>query len=83
MNNFSELLAIDLSLTVTVNGQTQVRPLLEPMEFKCTDIVEIDGIAVLPRYRHLAQHGKLVIDRPFYQWYHQVSGQGWLLQPQM
>jgi len=23
----------------------------------------------------------LYIDRPFYQWYHQVSGQGWLLSP--
>jgi hypothetical protein len=24
---------------------------------------------------------KLVIDRPFYQWRHQITGQGWLLEP--
>lgn len=25
----------------------------------------------------------LVIDRPFYQWWHQVTGQGWLLEPRV
>lgn len=32
---------------------------------------------------HIVQHGSwsLDINRPFYQWYHHVSGQGWLLEP--
>ena len=32
---------------------------------------------------YLGYNGKwtLDIDRPFYQWYHQISGQGWLLTP--
>ena len=32
---------------------------------------------------HLGVNGswKLTIDRPFYQWRHQVTGQGWLLEP--
>jgi hypothetical protein len=32
---------------------------------------------------YLGYNGKWIldIDRPFYQWYHQTSGQGWLLSP--
>jgi hypothetical protein len=34
-----------------------------------------------PKTNYLGYNGKwtLTIDRPFYQWLHQVSGQGWLL----
>ena len=32
---------------------------------------------------HIVQHGqwRFRIDRPFYQWYHDISRQGWLLKP--
>ena len=61
--------------------------------------LDIDGLAVIPTYAHLAQyhndHGQgratdylgfngqwsLHIPRPFYQWWHEITGQGWLLKP--
>ncbi len=53
-----------------------------PLEFDASATVIIDGIEILPKYRHRAINGKLTITEPFYRWYHQVSGQGWLLTPQ-
>jgi hypothetical protein len=82
MNNFSELLDTELLLTVSVNGQEYQQPLLDTMSFCVTDTVFVDGIEVLPHYQHLAVDGQLIINQPFYQWYHTVSGQGWLLKPQ-
>lgn len=81
MNNFSDLLATEFNLDVNVNGVTQHRPLREAMTFNTGDCVTVDGIEVLPRYAHLALDNQLHIDRPFYQWLHSVSGQGWLLKP--
>jgi len=52
------------------------------MDFDANHEVVIDGNEILPRYQHLANNGRLVIAEPFYQWLHQVSGQGWLLRPQ-
>jgi hypothetical protein len=57
------------------------------------EIVEfsVDGLEILPLYRHVASPPTHYIDKlgiwnlniplPFYQWYHDISGQGWLLKP--
>ena len=82
MKNFLELLATELHLTVLVNNIAYSANLTVPMEFNANDTVTVDGIEILPKYWHLAVDGKLTISKPFYQWYHQVSGQGWLLTPQ-
>jgi hypothetical protein len=82
MKNFSDLLATDLWLTVCVNQQCHSASLHAKMDFNACDTVSIDGIEVLPWYQHLAVDGRLTIPVPFYQWYHEVSGQGWLLKPQ-
>jgi len=81
MKNFSELLATELKLTVTVNGSTRLAKLGEPLKFDMDDTVTVDKIEILPKYRHLAAEGVLCISEPFYRWYHRVSGQGWLLFP--
>jgi len=83
MKNFSELLDIDFRLEVMVNGVINLHELADLLVFNNQDTVIIDGIEILPRYRHLAIDQLLTLDKPFYQWYHQVSGQGWLLEPQM
>lgn len=81
MKNFSELLAIELHLTVDVNGVESSTALDDFLVFDENDTVHIDGIQVLPKYKHLSDNGVLVIPEPFYCWYHRVSGQGWLLKP--
>ena len=50
---------------------------------KDNHLVTIDGIDILPWYRNMATEGVLQSDQPFYCWYHTVSGQGWLLRPQV
>lgn len=82
MKNFLELLAIDLHLTVLVNGATHEVALNAPLEFDANDCVSVDGYEILPKYRYLSTNNKLVIAIPFYQWLHHASGQGWLLTPQ-
>lgn len=82
MKNFSDLLATDLPLTVVVNNAVYSVELFLPLEFDATHTVTVDGIEVLPKYQYLAVDGRLTITKPFYQWYHEVSGQGWLLKPQ-
>lgn len=81
MKNFSDLLAIDLALSIQRNGHMYDHPLLMPLEFAADDRVIIDGIEILPRYDYLADNGVLSIQEPFYRWLHQVTGQGWLLEP--
>ena len=54
--------------------------------------IEINGLEVMPKYLHLSEPAsnflnntgvwQLVISEPFYRWYHRVTGQGWLLEPQ-
>lgn len=83
MNNFLDLLATDFNLDVVVNGQSQVCGLDAVLTFDSSDRVTIDNIEVLPKYQYLAQDNKLCITEPFYQWHHKVSGQGWLLTPQL
>ena len=81
MNNFSELLATELKLNVVVNGLATDANLHDNLIFDAYDTVTIDGIEVLPRYHYLINNGTLTIAEPFYNWYHRVSGQGWLLTP--
>lgn len=81
MKNFYELLATDMNLDVVVNGVSSTAGLHDRLVFMGNAEVSIDGIEVLPRYWHLVQDGQLVINEPFYCWYHTVSGQGWLLTP--
>ena len=57
------------------------------------EIVEfsVNGLEVLPLYQHIASPPTNYIDKlgiwkleillPFYQWYHDISGQGWILKP--
>lgn len=42
-----------------------------------------DNLVQYAPTNHIVQHGcwSLRIDRPFYQWYHDISKQGWLLEP--
>ena len=81
MKNFLDLLATELTLDVCVNGQRRVAGLHDCLTFDAIDSVTVDDIEILPKYSYLSSDGKLVIDQPFYCWYHQVSAQGWLLTP--
>ena len=83
MKNFLDLLVTDLKLHVVVNGNQYESDLHTPLTFNADDLVLIDNIEVLPRYRYLANDNILQISEPFYQWYHKASGQGWLLTPQI
>ena len=81
MKNFLELLASNQRLTVIVDGNHSQVPLSRSLEFKVGSTVLVDGVQILPQYDYLAVNGVLTIPAPFYQWYHLVSGQGWLLMP--
>jgi hypothetical protein len=83
MKNFLELLATDLKLDVTVNGNQYKIGLYTSMAFDVNDLVFVDGIEILPRYQYLAKGNVLQISQPFYQWHHTASKQGWLLTPQI
>ena len=83
MKNFLDLLATDFKLHVVVNGNQYASGLHTSLSFNADDLVTVDGIEVLPRYQHLANNNTLQISEPFYQWYHRVSEQGWLLTPQI
>ena len=68
--------------------------LLSPISFKCNvhsgaiDIakIAINGHEVMPLYQHHASPAtawvtadwELHIQQPFYTWYHQATGQGWI-----
>lgn len=82
MKNFSELLDTKLHLDVVINNAELSVGLNDHLVFKAADVVIIDGIEILPRYRYLTANDQLTIAEPFYCWYHRVSGQGWLLTPQ-
>jgi hypothetical protein len=82
MKTFLDLLDTNQHLTVSTNNTVATCGLHELLVFDVTDTVTVDGIEILPRYQHLAVDGRLTISVPFYQWYHDVSGQGWLLKPQ-
>jgi hypothetical protein len=81
MKNFSDLLATELHLAVSINNTTYSVGWDMPLEFNVKDAVTVDGEEILPKYQYLAVNGWLTIPEPFYRWYHRVSGQGWLLTP--
>ncbi len=81
MKNFLELLATDLYLNVTVNQQSHKAGLYDILEFDINDVVTIDTIEILPKYSYLGNNGTLKITKPFYQWLHGATNQGWLLKP--
>jgi hypothetical protein len=81
MKNFLELLATDLKLNVVVNGKAIDANLHDPLIFNAHDTVTVDDVEVLPRFHYLANNGTLTISEPFYNWYHRISGHGWLLTP--
>jgi hypothetical protein len=70
MKNFLDLLVTDLKLHVVVNGNQYESDLHTPLTFNADDLVSVDGIEVLPRYRCLTGGSTLQISEPFYQWYH-------------
>lgn len=82
MKTFLDLLDTELHLDVIVNGNSICKNLKDTLQFDASDSVLIDGFEILPKYQYLAKDNKLTIDQPFYCWYHQVTGQGWLLKPQ-
>jgi hypothetical protein len=81
MNNFFDLLDTDYHLDIECNGVLSRAGLHDVLQFSSTDTVFIDGMEILPKYWHLCKNYKLIIDEPFYCWYHRISGQGWLLRP--
>jgi hypothetical protein len=82
MKNFSDLLATELHLVVSINKTVYSVGWAMPLEFSANSTVTVDGVEILPKYQHLAVNDRLTISEPFYRWYHRVSGQGWLLTPQ-
>lgn len=82
MKNFSDLLATDLELSVVVDDREFSAGLHEPLKFYADQHVVVDGIEILPKFWHLSKDGVLLINEPFYCWYHQATNQGWLLKPQ-
>ena len=81
MNNFSELLATKGQLIVIIDGTEQHHSLHDTLILNAKKPTTVNGLEVLPKYSHLAQNDILRIPAPFYTWYHEVSGQGWLLIP--
>ena len=82
MKNFSDLLATELHLVVSINKTVYSVGWGMPLEFNAKDAVTVDGEEILPKYQHQAVGGRLTISEPFYRWYHRALGQGWLLTPQ-
>lgn len=81
MKNFLNQLATNLYLKINVNGMPRYAGLQDCLSFNADENVFVDGIEILPKYRHLSVDNKLLINEPFYCWYHRISGQGWLLKP--
>jgi len=90
MKNFLDLLATDLTIDIVVVANDQIDqysvPLLEPIKIavagNLTELT-IDGFDAIPFAWHQDNVWHFEIDQPFYQWRHQITGQGWLLRPQM
>lgn len=88
---FADKITTQLRLKTDINFVIQLQDFnegtsgIEVVEFS------INGLEILPRYQHLATPPTNYIDKigiwriaipaPFYSWYHNVTGQGWLLKP--
>ena len=74
-----------IDLTATINIQIQIdRQHPEALEID----LEIDGFKILPLYQHLISTDNCYINTNdvyrfsipnFYPWYHEVTGQGWIV----
>jgi hypothetical protein len=66
---------------VVKTGSTIVHwvTLTEPFIISADNIksVSVDNIDIT----NYVYYNQIVVDRPFYQWLHQATGQGWLLNP--
>lgn len=89
MKNFLETLATDLRLHVVcvVDQKTNTfdLPLLDAIDLdfvQCPTTLEIDNMNLLPFVYYKNNKWHFTIHKPFYQWRHDVTGQGWLLKPQ-
>lgn len=87
MKNFSELLDTERWLDIeikTSKGSVKLRwPLLVPLDLAGHDVesVSVDGMSVLEFGYYQDSAWIIRHDRPFYQWRHDITGQGWLLEP--
>ena len=86
MKTFLDLLATDASLVVKIvhptgMGEVLYLNLMDEIKLNINTVATINDYEILPKYQYLAQDGILTIPSPFYSWYHEHSGQGWLLNP--
>ena len=87
MKNFSDLLATSSKLDVSIvsqDGHEMISwPLLQPLDLAVTKAqsVQVDGMELISFGYWQDNQWILRHDRPFYQWRHKVTGQGWLLDP--
>lgn len=81
MKNYSDLLATKANLIVIIDGIETQCGLFDTISLDATKPTTVNGQEILPKYSYLAQDGILTIPAPFYAWYHEHSGQGWLLKP--
>ena len=66
-----------LDIQVSISEDIVIRPI-----DVWIDHVAVDGIDITDHvYDQLASNNIIQIPGPFYHWWHQVSGQGWLLWP--
>lgn len=87
MKTFSDLQAIDAWLDIEIHVKsTKVLlrwPLMTNLDIACDQpsSVKIDGMEVIDfGYEH-GGLWRMTLHEPFYRWRHQVTGQGWLLEP--
>jgi hypothetical protein len=83
MNTFLDLLDTKAQLTIIADGVETSAGLHDNLSLVAHKPTSINGIEILPKYDYLAVDGVLDIPGPFYTWYHSVSGQGWLLVPNL
>ena len=87
MKNFSDLLATDPILDIWVMADHEQRlmhwPLARPLNLTIANArsVKVDGMEMIDFGYFQDQQWIIHHDKPFYQWRHEVTGQGWLLKP--
>lgn len=82
---------LQVDLFAPINLRVQLTEFAEGTSGIEVAALTINGLEVLPVYQQLASSHNNYIDQlglwsfnipsPFYNWYHTVSGQGWLLTP--
>lgn len=81
MNNFSELLATDQYLEIRVNNEIIKHPLLDPVRVEIDggyELATIDGFEIKEWMGEVRDGVWVFRCDNFYQWKHQITGQGWL-----